>query len=657
MAKAPKVSVITITYNHEDYIGQAIESIVSQKVKFNFEFIIADDASTDRTPEIIASYARKYPDVIKPILRKKNIGAQNNFKDAISKAAGEYIALCEGDDYWISSYKLQKQADFLDAKKEYSLVFHPVRVIYEDKKNDDTVYPSPDRSHDFTLEGLLRENFIQTNSVLYRKQDYSELPTDILPLDWYLHLYHAQFGDIGFIDSVMSVYRRHSGGMWWDSHGNPGEIWKKYGVNYLGLFVEIMNLYRTNSEYKMIIKPSIVNMFNRLLQADKDNGLHMIDAAVTKYPEAASFFIKEQNESIQKIDSIKNEREAATYRLSVDLSRAMEEVMQVKSSRSFLLGYYVSHPWKAPKFLAKQIRSVIHVMRTSMKNRIELAKSEDGYKEMKAKLAKYRNRNRKKIAVILHLYYTDLWGYFCKRLDQLDQSDFDLFVSLPAGSEDFEQRIREVYTDACVVISPNRGRDVLSFLIIAKSIRRKGYNTVLKIHSKKSKHRTDGDMWLSSIVDNLLPDTPEAIGLILETLRKPDTGIVGPEGQYVSLAVNYEANKANIRQTLRELKSSKIKEGVDSHRFDYGFFAGTMFWARLDAIDSILTKNTSAALFNMETGQIDSTYAHAIERILCLIPELDGKKVYSVGKYGIRETEYSSGIIPEWSDVYIGQKR
>ena len=373
--KKPKVSIVCISYNQENYIKQTLEGFVSQKTNFDFEVVIADDHSTDRTQSIIEEFAKIYPKIIKPILRDKNIGVQPNLIGAMQAAKGEYIALCEGDDYWTNVYKLQIQSDFLDSNTNYSLVFHPVEVIFENGESESFIYPAQHTPDNFTFKKLLSENFIQTNSVLYKKQDYTNLPIDILPLDWYLHLYHAQFGEIGFIDEVMSVYRRHEGGLWWDSHDNQSEIWKKYGINYLGLFVEILKLCEKKPEYQNIVYPSIIDMFNRLLQVDRENATDLVLTAVVKYPTAAKFFIEKQNESIQRIDTIKNEREAATHRLSIDLSRAMEEAQQVKTSKSFLLGYYISHPWNAPKFLLERVREIAHKAQASMKNRRDLSKS------------------------------------------------------------------------------------------------------------------------------------------------------------------------------------------------------------------------------------------------------------------------------------------
>ena len=108
------VSIVSLTYNHEKYIKQALESFLNQKTNFEYEIIIHDDASTDKTPQIVRKYQNKYRKLIKPILQKENLKSKGNgivSRIAFSAAHGKYIALCEGDDYWTDPYKLQKQAE------------------------------------------------------------------------------------------------------------------------------------------------------------------------------------------------------------------------------------------------------------------------------------------------------------------------------------------------------------------------------------------------------------------------------------------------------------------------------------------------------------------------------------------------------------------
>ncbi len=218
----PKVSILCITYNHARFIRDALDGFVMQKTNFPFEVLIHDDASTDGTADIIREYATKYPDIIKPILQTENQWSRGI---SISKVyqwpriRGEYVAVNEGDDYWTDPYKLQRQVDFMDAHPDYSVCFHPVRVVWDNGAYPDSIFPSPKyRFNKTTLElsDLLKHNFIQTNSVMYRwrRECVDLFPTGIMPGDWYVHLLHAQVGKIGFIPDVMSVYRRNDGGIW-----------------------------------------------------------------------------------------------------------------------------------------------------------------------------------------------------------------------------------------------------------------------------------------------------------------------------------------------------------------------------------------------------------------------------------------------------------
>lgn len=110
---SPKVSIVSISYNQEEYIREALDGFAAQRTEFPVEVIIADDASTDATPRIIGEYAARYPQLFRPILRQTNIGVHANFKDVLSAARGEYLALCEGDDYWTDPLKLSKQVKYL----------------------------------------------------------------------------------------------------------------------------------------------------------------------------------------------------------------------------------------------------------------------------------------------------------------------------------------------------------------------------------------------------------------------------------------------------------------------------------------------------------------------------------------------------------------
>ena len=264
-----KVYIVCITYNHEKYIRQALDGFLSQKTSFKFTVIAADDGSTDKTQEIIKGYADKYPGLIRAVLREKNIGPMNNFISALSLAGDGYLAICEGDDYWTDPDKLQKQADYLDANPGAAMCFHPVRVFFDDNSREEFIFPDSAKyppGKDYTSADLIRENFIQTNSVMYRwkKGTESLMPPDIMPGDYFLHLLVAKNGAIHCMDRVMSDYRRHSGGLWYDAHNNGERLYIKYGANMVSFWVNINeyygNIYR--SEVKKQVNFTISTLIN-----------------------------------------------------------------------------------------------------------------------------------------------------------------------------------------------------------------------------------------------------------------------------------------------------------------------------------------------------------------------------------------------------------
>ncbi len=308
MRKAPKVSVVSISYNQEKYISQTLEGFVMQQADFDIEVIIGDDCSTDGTAKTIKQYSDAHPKLFKPILRKENVGIAENLYSVLRAARGQYVAICEGDDYWTDPQKLQKQADFLDKNLDYGLCFHPVRVLVEDDSEEDYISPDPAEKDSFTAEELLRRNFIQTNSVLYRRQSYDDMPYNIMPMDWYLHMYHAQFGKIGFINETMSVYRRHAGGLWSDSYEEVEKILLKHGVSWLGVHMAALKIYENNPEYRKIITGSIITMFNRLSEVDKKHDSTLIQAAIKEFPNGGELYIQDLLKQARMLDKHSKEQ-------------------------------------------------------------------------------------------------------------------------------------------------------------------------------------------------------------------------------------------------------------------------------------------------------------------------------------------------------------
>jgi glycosyltransferase involved in cell wall biosynthesis len=212
-----KVSVAIITYNHENFIAQAIESILMQVVNFDYEIIIGEDYSTDKTRNIVIEYQNRFPHRIKPLLHDKNMGLMRNCIQTIEACCGQYIALCEGDDYWTSPHKLQKQVDFLENHPEYAMCFHNAISICEHGSKEPQTFCPVDQKKIATLEDLIVGNFIPTCSVMFRRGLFNGFPNWCYSLrigDWPLHIFNAQHGKIKYINEIMGVYRIHSGGVW-----------------------------------------------------------------------------------------------------------------------------------------------------------------------------------------------------------------------------------------------------------------------------------------------------------------------------------------------------------------------------------------------------------------------------------------------------------
>jgi lipopolysaccharide biosynthesis protein len=252
-----------------------------------------------------------------------------------------------------------------------------------------------------------------------------------------------------------------------------------------------------------------------------------------------------------------------------------------------------------------------------------------------------------KLAVIIHLFYEDNWLLFETRLGNIEK-DYDLFVSIPESKPYLRDMVKKSFPAANCIAVPNKGRDVLPFTRIASCLEDLGYEYILKFHSKKSTHWDGGQDWLEGMMERLLPSTTEVIKATIDTLRNNDTGIVGPSDVYYPLTINFPANRAHMTRIIDKLFGrEKSHEVLQDCRKKYGFFGGTMFWARLDAISPLL--HCSVYDFETESGQIDGTYAHALERLFCIIPEIEQKRMFELTPTEMHARNYTSDNIPDWS--------
>jgi glycosyltransferase involved in cell wall biosynthesis len=221
-----KVSILVLAYNHEPYITQAINSVLMQEVDFDYEVVIGEDASSDRTREIVLDLQGKYPDKIRPMLRDRDLserdrarglGGKTNFVQCLQACQGQYIALLDGDDYWTDTHKLQKQVNFLDTHPDFAICCHNVTVFYEDGSKEPANLIPPDHREVSTIEDLFSVNSIPTCSTIFRRGLFGELPDWFFGLklgDWPLHVMNAQYGKIRYFSEAMAAYRVHGRGVW-----------------------------------------------------------------------------------------------------------------------------------------------------------------------------------------------------------------------------------------------------------------------------------------------------------------------------------------------------------------------------------------------------------------------------------------------------------
>ena len=273
-----KVSVCMITYNHGRFLAQALDSVFAQKTNFDFEVILGEDCSTDGTREIALEYQRQYPDRLRLLLPATNQGMIPNFLSTLQAGRGEYIAFLEGDDYWTSEHKLQKQVDLLDANKDCVLCFTRVNLLNDSTGESEPAAQNPQLR--FSLRELLaRTCGGYTCSVLYRNGVIGDIPSwfnsELSFGDFPLYVLNMIHGDALIIDEAMAVYRVHAGGVW--THGIPSssrsraarELWLKHLQAFL-FFYKILSRH-FEGEYRELVKQEIARLSYLLVWASMED--------------------------------------------------------------------------------------------------------------------------------------------------------------------------------------------------------------------------------------------------------------------------------------------------------------------------------------------------------------------------------------------------
>ena len=211
MSEEVMLSVVMTTYNHERYIAEAIESVLRQQTDFRIEIVIGEDCSTDRTRAIAEDYAMQYPEAIRIITSEENVGWRKNYRRTIAAARGKYIAMLDGDDYFIHRKKLQMQVDLLEADPEVGMCY--TRSERRDECGNVQIYPEGECLT--SLEAMLRRNPAENCTTVARRElvecyyreirpeEHPEWTTDDLPM-W---LWFAARSKYMGIDCPMAVHR------------------------------------------------------------------------------------------------------------------------------------------------------------------------------------------------------------------------------------------------------------------------------------------------------------------------------------------------------------------------------------------------------------------------------------------------------------------
>ncbi len=263
------VSVFMLAYNHEKWISKAIEGVINQKTNFKFKLYIHDDCSCDKTREIIIEYARQYPDLIELVLADENRYSQGirvSLEIMAPIAQGKYVALCEGDDYWIDCNKLQKQIDYFENHTHCTLIFSNAKVIDTNDNNLGNFFPlnvwndreinnkiQSKKEENFSIEEMILLDFVPTASLVFKKEIYSELGNFKKIIDIVYRLVATSQGYAHYFPNIFVAYRTGN------ENSASGSIQKspvKLKENFYNLHCEILSEFdlHTNKKYHEIIQ-------------------------------------------------------------------------------------------------------------------------------------------------------------------------------------------------------------------------------------------------------------------------------------------------------------------------------------------------------------------------------------------------------------------
>jgi glycosyltransferase involved in cell wall biosynthesis len=558
-AVLPLVSVCISAYNHERYVGEAIDSILAQDYP-NLEIIVVDDASTDGSAAVIEAYARRHPELIKAILLEANEGPSRAGNRAYAAANGEFVAFLGTDDRMLPG-RLRCQVGFLRGNPGHVGVFSNIAIIDGDSRR--AAYPELERLFNQPVTNLRRQlltgNFLNAPSALLRRADLMAVGGSS-PLLRYVQDYDLWGrlllrGKLAKLDEVLTEYRVH------------GENLSVFGAR----------------------GPSF---------AVRCETVSVIVSLVRQWPLQSLF----ERPLLTPVDEA-----AATLEL-VELLKDVDRQHFGKASLASALAYrlVLEASWIDP-VACQQAKSTLEAF--MMDGDLAMAPDDLAVRQL------FPAGGERPLGVVIHAFYPDVLADILERLEAI-QHPLYLYVTCPRDRlGDVAALLAESGLPHLLLGVENRGRDVLPFLRVLPYLQRDGIRFLLKLHTKKTLHHAEGSQWARELFDTLL----DAVFFQATLKRFTEDGnlqVVGSERYRLPIA---QYLKGNNKQHLQGLAR---RAGLSEEQVLGGeFFAGTMFFARLQGLEPLQKLGLHSEDFEPEQGQVEGTLAHAMERFFLVFAQ------------------------------------
>lgn len=281
----PLLTVLLITYNHENFIGQAIQSVIDQETEYDIRIDVVEDCSSDRTRDVILAYKKKYPHIIKTYFNPTNLGTLDPPQQKVTYAGlkrldGDYICILEGDDYWSDKTKVQKQISFLEANPGYAAAAHNTVKIYENglTQAHRFIYQDSCKETHNVEDFIAMTSFFHTTSIIYRNVLCDNIPKEFASkwsCDIFNTIAHVEKGDLYYMDLDMSVYRAHSGGNYSNMPAKMGRIFNIEGLRQYNKWLG----YRYSREFS----ETIHRLCHSLIEDSDKNLIEKITSSERRY--------------------------------------------------------------------------------------------------------------------------------------------------------------------------------------------------------------------------------------------------------------------------------------------------------------------------------------------------------------------------------------